>query len=55
MEGAKSSSHAVKTTQRYLRRLLLNRIMNCWMANLCLCDAFGLAFRSVSVPQHAVG
>src|ERR1700694_5006147 len=31
--GASRSSHAANTAQRYLRRLLLRRIMNCWMSN----------------------
>ena len=30
-EGISSSTHAANTAQRYLRSLLLMRIMNCWM------------------------
>jgi hypothetical protein len=33
MEGTNKSSQTAKTAQRYLRRVLLKRIMNCCMAN----------------------
>jgi hypothetical protein len=35
-DGTSRSSHAANTAQRNLRRLQLNRIMNCWMTNLGL-------------------